>query len=235
MHYASHVTCLSCHAFLRKASHELAQFPRLQCSQRRHHSCHKESQDVVVRGVAMRRWDREIWRFDFFFKRLHSILWDSETGSAPYSRSTVSLPSKSVPVDRGSGYRVWSPGWCTRNPYVSIHFLLCILPVAVHHHYPGTRIRLGNETGRLKEWMMSKSKKTQGGCKNFCNGKIVLRQGSNASKLLPVVLWQGFMEAFCKLVGSEAKVRCFFRKYPWFVCVCVWPFQQLQGLVAKLL
>ena len=40
------------------------------------------------------------------------------TGSAPYSRSTVSLPSKSVPVDRGSGYRVWGDvrGICT-YPY----------------------------------------------------------------------------------------------------------------------
>ena len=58
-------------------------------------------------------------------------------------------------------------------------------------------------------------------CKNFCHGKSVLRQGSNASKLLPVVLWQGFMEVFCKLVGSEAKVRCFFSENIHDLCVTV--------------
>ena len=55
----------------------------------------------------------------------------------------------------------------------------------------------------------------------FLHGKIVLRQGSNASKLLPVVLWQGFMEVFCKLVGSEAKVRCFFSENIHDLCVTV--------------
>ena len=230
LHYASHVTCLSCLAFLRKASDELAQFPRLQCSQRRHHSCHKESQDVArCRGVAMR-------------DRLDSILWDSETGSAPYSRSTVSLPSKSVPVDRGSGYRVWGQGWCTRNPYVSIHFLLCILPVAVHYHYPGTRIRLGNQTGRLKEWMMSmtipmvsaKSKKTQGG---DCSARISATEKVFCARVaMPAnycqlyfgrVLWR----FFASWLEVKRRFLVFFTKIS---MICVWPFQQLRGLVAKL-
>lgn len=189
------------------------------------------------------RRDREIWRFDFFFKRLDSILGDSETGSAPYSRSTVSLPSKSVPVDRGSGYRVWGPGWCTRNPYVSIHFLLCILPVAVHHHYLGTRIRLGNETGRLTEWMMSmtipmvhaKSKKTQGG---DCSARISATEKVFCARVaMPAnycqlyfgrVLWR------CFASWLEVK-RSFVVFFPKISMICVWPFQQLQGLVAKLL
>lgn len=148
------------------------------------------------RGVAMRD---ETVRFGdsiFFFKRLDSILWDSETGSAPYSRSTVSLPSKSVPVDRGSGYRVWGPAWCTRNPYASIHFLLCILPTAVHYHYPGTRIRLGNETGRLKEWMMSTTIPMVHGCKNFCPEKLFCARVAMPAN-------------YCQLYFGRVLWRCF--------------------------
>ena len=191
-------------------------------------------------SFVVSRWDAETVRFGesiFFFKRLDSILGDSETGSAPYSRSTVSLPSNSVPVDRGSGYRVWGPGWCTRNPYVSNPTRCCSSPLS------GTQIRLGNETGRLTEWMMSmtipmvhaKSKKTQGG---DCSARISATEKVFCARVaMPAnycqlyfgrVLWR------CFASWLEVK-RSFVVFFPKISMICVWPFQQLQGLVAKLL